>query len=144
MKTIVIAKAGTEVQVDWDALPEASKAYVIQYGLTQCLNDAHASVKATEDGAQEKAKALMEVRLEALRAGNPPSVGARAQTRPEWMKVAEDIVSQALRANGIKKKTVDMDALVAKLYETQRGMIDAEVERRKNAKPAFDLAALGL
>ena len=142
---INIAKAGQEIVIDWAGLPEVSKAYIIRYGLTQALNDAHAGIKSTETDAADKAAALVDVRLQQLLTGNPPSV-SRGQTKPEWYIVAEGMVTQALKAKGIKKKDVDgLDGMVRKLYEIRKDTIDAEVERRKGLKSeGIDLASLGL
>lgn len=144
MHNINIAKAGREVEIDFAALPPVSQAYIIKYGLTQCLNDAHASIKAVEDGASDKSWALVEVRLAQLTSGNPPSVGARAQSKPEWYTVAEEMLGQALKAQGLKKKDLpNLDELVRKLYALRQDAIDAEVSRRKSAS-GVDLKSLGL
>lgn len=76
---IVIEKAGTVFDVDFDALPANSKARVIAYGLKQLLNDATAPVSLKRDGeplrdselakAKEAAKVLAEKRLANLVAG---------------------------------------------------------------------------
>jgi hypothetical protein len=44
MLTISIKKIADFVDVDFDNLPPNSVQYVVEYGLTQCLNDCHASV----------------------------------------------------------------------------------------------------
>lgn len=47
--TVMIGKGvNTTRAIDWDGLPEQSKRFVIQYGLTQKLNDAHASIAKGE------------------------------------------------------------------------------------------------
>lgn len=142
---INIAKANhATFDVAWDELPEVSKNYIIRYGLTQALNDAHASIKATDDNADEKALALAEVRLKALLEGNPPSVGARAQSKPEWYAIAEEMLGVALRKAGTKKKDVkNLDEVVRKLYALKQSEVDAEVNRRK-ASGGVDLSSLGL
>lgn len=48
--TVRVAKAGGELQVPWHKLPENAQLYIIVYGLTQALNDAHSDI--TKGGAK--------------------------------------------------------------------------------------------
>lgn len=156
---VLISKAGEthSVELDWAALPEASKAYIIGYGLKQALNDAHASVKTLSE-----AKGLVDKRLDQLIAGNPPTArtgsGKDALTRE-----CENIAAAQLRSVGIKagdaRKAVETHGWekVVESLATKAGGDPAEALARvedaaqtkldagKNAAPAgVDLAALGL
>lgn len=71
---ISIGKTGATVAVDYDAFTDAVKNYVVVYGLTQILNDAHSSVTAaSEPDATKRAEAVMalvEKKLAAMVAGD--------------------------------------------------------------------------
>jgi hypothetical protein len=70
---IPLAKARTSLEVDFDALPPAAQEYVIRYGLTQVLNDAHSTVNAAShpdpEARAEAALAAAREKLEALHRG---------------------------------------------------------------------------
>jgi len=68
--SIFIAKTGRTIEVDFDALPDVSKEYLIKYGLKQCFNDCHSSVKVGgEDDWMDKANAFVDIKLEKLESG---------------------------------------------------------------------------
>lgn len=98
MVAIIISKAGESkaVEVDFEGLPKASQDYIVAYGLKQALNDCHASEKAFDTSL-----ALAMKRLDALKAGNPPTSrmgsGKDAMTRE-----LESIAAAQLRSVGIK------------------------------------------
>ena len=72
--TIAIGKIGSTVNVDVEALPPKSLEYVIRYGLTQALNDAHSQVTATAEPDADKRAALVreavDKKLAALMSGD--------------------------------------------------------------------------
>ena len=57
--TVVVAKTGDSFEYDWDTLPEASREFVIDYGLRQYVNDGHAgaTVKAFPNETERLAAA---------------------------------------------------------------------------------------
>ena len=80
---IKIAKAKQEIEVEFDTLPPAIKAYVVEQGLSKLLNAATAKITKANTGPAEKdgktltaeeniaasAMALAEKKLESLQAG---------------------------------------------------------------------------
>lgn len=70
MTNILISKANQTLEVDWDAMPDNAKAFIIEYGLKQKLNDATSSIKKDEENAAALALAASENVLEALMKGN--------------------------------------------------------------------------
>lgn len=77
MLTITIAKANTQLEVDFEALPEASRAYIINYGLTQCLNDAAASIPKDDAKVGELTMAKVGKKMDALVSGTVRVAGVR-------------------------------------------------------------------
>lgn len=71
---VSIGKIGASVDVDYAAFAANVQEYVVAYGLTQILNDAHSSVteKAEPNTAKREAAvmALVEKKLAALVSGN--------------------------------------------------------------------------
>lgn len=86
---VKIGKIEATVTVDVNALPATSVAYIVSYGLTQCLNDAHASVQrknfSDEAGFQAEVESKVQKRLDQIltgavpgqRAANPQAAVAR-------------------------------------------------------------------
>lgn len=127
MTTLVtIGKTGDNHEIDFAALPAASQAYVIAYGLKQALNDCHASIQRNgkdEDGDalyasdtdfQRAVRDAVDARLSALMEG---TIGIRSSgTRldplsAEIVRLARAEVVKAVRAKGIKVKTVGKDKM---------------------------------
>lgn len=77
MRKIYIAKADKHIEIDETALPAVSLAYFLDYGMTQALSDAAASVKKEDPECAAKTLALVDKRLAKILAGNPPAVGER-------------------------------------------------------------------
>lgn len=81
---IKIGKLETTVSVDVDALPAISVQYIVAYGLTQCLNDAHASVArkafASVEEFEDAVMAKVSKRLDQITSGDVP--GSRV-SRPK-------------------------------------------------------------
>lgn len=69
---VYISKADCTIDVNWDEMPENAKAFIIEYGLKQKLNDAGSSATVKDlgkDKAGEQAKAMAEVVLASLMEG---------------------------------------------------------------------------
>ena len=125
MSIINIAKAGTSVEFDFDAAPDHVRAYIINYGLTQCLNDAAASVSVKDlTGADlEKAKAsalgLVQKRLDNLKAGTLRASSGRTSdpVAREAKALGTTAVIRAFAKKGLKPadaaKHKDFSSLVA-------------------------------
>lgn len=126
---IVIRKANVELDVDFNKLPKVSQDYIIAYGLTQCLNDAHASV----DGSDIDAVTVkVSDRLQRLIDGNPPSMGSRAD---ELTAEARMILANLLRATNMK--AVDAKAAAKDIEEG----IKILLERKKLPGTAANVKA---
>lgn len=73
---IKIGKLDQTVSVNVDALPAVSVQYIVAYGLTQCLNDAHASVArkafASESEFEDAVMAKVGKRLDQITSGDVP------------------------------------------------------------------------
>lgn len=126
---IVIRKANVELDVDFNKLPKVSQDYIIAYGLTQCLNDAHASV----DGSDINAVTVkVSDRLQRLIDGNPPSMGSRAD---ELTAEARAILTNLLRATNMK--VIDAKAAAKDIEEGIKTLL----ERKKLPGTAANVKA---
>lgn len=93
---ITIGKTGTTRDVDFGAFTEAVQQHIVQYGLTQMLNDAHSAI--TEKSEPDEAKrfanveALVDKKLAALAAGDvrARAGGVRNPVRAEAIRMAMD------------------------------------------------------
>ena len=112
---ISIHKVNETVAVDFDSLPENVKRYIIDYGLTQSLNDAAAGIRNPGADASEKDKkafrddtmAKVEARLDGFLAGRVPAGGGGKRLDPvevEFRKLVEALYVKAL---GSKKAATD-------------------------------------
>lgn len=128
---IVIRKANVELDVDFNKLPQASQDYIIAYGLTQCLNDAHASIDASDTDA---VTVKVSDRLQRLIDGNPPSMGSRAD---ELTAEARVILTNLLRATNMK--AIDAKAAAKDIEEGIKLLLD---RKKLPATPANVKAAM--
>lgn len=109
---IKIPKAGANVSVDWDALPDNVKLHVIEQGLGKLLNAATTKITAAlvPDEAERKAQALSlaNKRLDGLNAGK---VTSRASSKDgkvsgvvmtEARRLAKNIIKAQIKAAGEK------------------------------------------
>ena len=130
-----LKKAQADLAVDFAGMPEAAKAYVLEYGLRQVLNDAMSSGdKAKPDEckamALKKLDALMRGEIRAQREGG----GSADPVGREAMRLAVNVVKANpkfvawLQANGLKP--TEMDA-VAKLGELAKGLAAREDIRKQ-------------
>lgn len=153
MRKIYIAKADKYLDIDETALPTNSLAYFLDYGITQSLNDAAASVKKDEDGCAGKTMALVEKRLAKILAGNPPAIGERTSdpikadaidlaidmtVKGQFKKAGKALDAKAMRAAAIElvgknpaymhlaQKRADEAKAMAKEMEEFEAMLEAE------------------
>ena len=93
---VLISKAKKTIEVDFDAMPENAKAYIIAYGLKQKLNDAGASATKKSLGAEEAAEqsfAMAENILASLMEGD---ITVRAAAATQTLE--ERVFTRVLRA----------------------------------------------
>lgn len=90
--SVVIAKTGATHDFVWDTLPDATKDFVADYGLTQKLNDCHSSIKRDAYETDEAFKAAVDERVNKVvaalregtirvRAADPEAAKARAMNK---------------------------------------------------------------
>lgn len=155
---ILIKKANKTLSIDWDAMPQNAKNFIIEYGLRQKLNDAGASATIKELGSDEAGKqafAYAENMLAALMSGSIAVRSAKA-----GLTLEERIYSRVLRAvfkqvTGKKISTeVDvsnetlLEEISAKTGKPKEAIekaigkrVEAElvIERQKESIPDIDL-----
>lgn len=132
MYTINIAKAETSIEVDFAALPEVSREYIVNYGLTQALNDAVAPLavidgkvcvnkKPLEDTSADKFEEIVlgrvQKKLDALIAGTVRVAGVRVGD-PVKAEAIEIAIDMTVRGEFKKAgKTLDAKAMRARAVE---------------------------
>lgn len=138
---IRIAKMDKEVELDFEALPDAAKSYIIAYGLKQSLNDSIASAKT-----KAEMEALLDKRILAIMGG---TVGIRTirETISEMEKVSRELAKKHFKSKGLKGEK--LNAAVDQLWNHPKiaEAAQAEIVRRNAAKLAekaqiAELAAL--
>lgn len=132
MQKVSIKKLEQSVDVDFEALPDVSRNFIINYGLKQVLNDAHSSCvwKAKDgslpyveesDGDTSKASnswkaavlAAVQVKIAALESGDISTRKAAVPDRPEtavivdWLSYDKNVTKKAVRA-AIKEHGLQM------------------------------------
>jgi hypothetical protein len=134
--SILIAKFKTSIEVpDFETLPDATKEYIIEYGMRQSLNDRVAGETDLKEGM-----ALVQKRLDGWIAGTVRAMGTREvdPVKTESKRLALVAVKNAIREKG--KKIADfedqlpdlVDAYLAKHPETMDAA-KANVDARKSA-----------
>lgn len=129
--TITIAKLGRDTTIDWEALPQASKDYIIAYGLKQTLNDSIASVSGAE------AEGLLAKRVDKLLAG---TMGIRSIAAPKdeltqlCHTIARSQLRKALAGRAVSKE--DFATLVEQAAEhpSIKELARRELALREGAK----------
>lgn len=129
---VFIRRLNKAVEVSWDDLPKVSQEYIINYGLTQTLNDCHASA---EDDADAEAK--VKARLDRLIAGNPPEVGAKSDP---VTAAAREIIVNMLRSTGMKAS----EARKSASGTIEDGLIKVLVRKKVDAKKIPEAVKLNL
>jgi len=83
-----VAKLDEDFDIEFESLPHESVKYVIQYGLTQCINDAAASIQSknfdTQVEFENAVRGKVAKRVDQLHTGDVP--GSRAPADPEKAK----------------------------------------------------------
>jgi len=159
---IYIAKADQEVNVslvdlllhnsetdDLDVLSmiekiiEASPSmkYTVQYGLTQSLSDAAASIKGDAVNAPALTMALVNKRLDQLLNGKPPAIGVKIGDRilakaveiatewtiaPQWKKAGRKVDAKGMReeALALVKRNPAYRARAEELLEREKALAE--------------------
>lgn len=136
MNTIIIAKAAQSVAIDFDALPEVSKTYFIEYGMRQALNDATAPLKREDYESPElfrdAAMALVNKRLDGILKGELRTASSKIADplEAETMRLAVNAVASAILKKGGKLKDYKLAALREKAtphLETFRAQAEANI-----------------
>lgn len=88
--TVKIAKLNTTHTFDTELLPEASREYGMEYGLTQSINDSHASIARknfeTEAKFLEAVADRVRKRIEQILSGNVPGKSTPMDERTAKVK----------------------------------------------------------
>lgn len=119
------------VEVNWEALPESTKEYIILYGLKQAYNDRLADPKYSGKAAMERVNWVHERILDG-------TIGIRRKAEPT--NPFEAFVERQIIAKLKEKKIVrkpDPEAFDAKLAELLSDVLEDESKRAK-LKAAFD------
>lgn len=125
MIKVSIGKTGKVIDVDFDAMPENAKAFIIAYGLKQKLNDAGASI--TEDVEPDEGKradlklGAAENVLEALMAGDITTRQSAA-----GMTLEEQCVQKWLRA---KYKEIFKEK-ISELVDSSNGFLVGKIAQK--------------
>jgi hypothetical protein len=151
MFSINIGKTDRALQVDESKFTPAVMEYVIRYGLTQALNDAHSQItKASDPDAKlraDKAWNLANKKLDALYAGELRAERVGKPKDPvmvEAMAMAEAfLVSQEVR-KGVdeataRKRVAKLDR--AKVADWSRGYLERNPEVVEKARALVALRA---
>jgi len=141
MFNINIASSQETLKVDWDAMPDNAKQYIIAYGLKQRLNDAGASFKKDEEGSLEKKLMAAQVVLDALMEGNVTVRQASASLsleEKEYLKILRKVFKQATgkKPDDLEAETMlnaiaeavgkDADSIEKKLLTKAKAAAEAE------------------
>ena len=143
---IKITKAKRDMVVDFDALPDAVKIYIVEQGLAKLLNGATAKETAAttpdETTRGNNAYALAEKKLESLKEGKTSARKASgdgktpAKVMTEARRLSLNIVKAKLKAAG--KKISDFTA--AALTEAANQYLAANPGLIEQAKAAMEAA----
>lgn len=139
MHVIKIAKINRSESIDFDALPQKSKDFVVNYGLKQLLNDSIVSGESDEER-----NGLLDKKLDKLLEGTLDIRESTRETDPlakEITRLAEDQTAKHFAKQGVKKsKVASADwtivvnkyrahpAIIAKATELAAMKADVEVE----------------
>ena len=133
MLNIFIKKLDKTLEIDFDTLPEATKSYVINYGLKQTLNDSIAGATKAE------AEGLLAARLDALLAG---TCGQRAVGGGigELERIAKSIVKKLFKSKGLTGTV--LESKVEEAWNHPKVMAKAEAELAERKAAAIRAAGL--
>lgn len=112
---ITINKTASIVEVDYDNLPDNSKAFILNYGIRQILNDCHSSIirkdfetneafaKAVSDAVSAKITALAAGDLTIRRGGSSQPADP---VEREALAIARAEIKSAAKAKGLSLKVL--------------------------------------
>jgi hypothetical protein len=141
------------VSIDWDKLPEASQAFIVNYGLKQYLADGMAGAEN-----EAAAKAGVETRVNKLVTGDLSRARGEGKDAPDTVttrarKIIRALIVAKAKAKGIKTEAEQIKAAVdavmsdevkaAPYMEQAKKELDAQAKLADGAGDDF-LAALGL
>ena len=158
---ISIQKIGQSVDVDFQALPQLSQEFIINYGLRQILNDCHSSITLKSKAEYQDDHAIfaadvmnaVNAKLAAIVAGDLTTRRGSGQpadpVEREALKIAREELTAAVKAKGKRIKQIEnFDELVKAHAEKNEERLMKEARARIKASAtkaeAVDLEALGL
>lgn len=150
---------GVDTTIDFETLPEASRAFIINYGLRQYLNDGAAVAKdwtppegETRTIEEEKTRRVND-RLTKLREGTVAERASAGRTAVSvedriWREMAVEAIKTAAKVQGKKMpKGDDREALITKVLASDK-FREANVKEHKArvamAKKSIDLGDFDL
>lgn len=161
MFNISIAKSGSILSVDWNAMPENAQRHIIEYGLKQKLNDAGASITKDEEPDEvkrlEQKLSVAETVLSALMRGDVTVRQARSGETLEQRKFILELsrTFKKLFKRGIDENENALALLAAKLGRTEqeihaalekKAALAAELHRKtlalKSENPEIDILSI--
>lgn len=114
---VKLSKVDDTLPIEFESLPPATVQYVVAYGLTQILNDAHASVtKVTHPDAQDRvdaAWAKINKRLMQLESGEVPGTRSVESDAAKFRRMAEKLGVEAMEVELARLKAERADAAIA-------------------------------
>lgn len=155
---ITIGKTQKIIAVETGKFNETTQAFIFAYGLKQLLNDCHSAVKRADFETNEEftlaVNEAVETKLQALIEGKVSirSGSSREPVDPIEKLVfrqAKDIISNAIKAKGIKIKDVapeKLAELIAGYIEKNREALvkEAKAQLKKAEAITVDLGDLDL
>lgn len=142
---VTIGKTGSVRQLDFDAFAPTVQAYVIQYGLTQILNDAHSAVteKAEPDSAKRSAavESMVDKKLAALMAGDVRSRagGVRDPIKARAIKIALSHVKPIKGADGKADVKAMRSAAIKRVMASDAYMLLAQKQIADEKAMGFEV-----
>lgn len=139
MIDVKIGKVETTLRVEFSKLPVAMQQGVVEYGLRQLLNDAHAAISLKDGDTPEEAKTkraeiegAVNKRLDALQAGTYRfGAGGGGKRITAFEAALREIVEGLLRSKGIaaadaKKAAMTPEATIREMSAKKAGETGAD------------------
>ncbi len=149
---VPVSKLGKSFEIDWDALPQVSKDFIIAYGLKQKLNDGHSQFteKSGDKEYLAKSEAIVESTIEGLMSGNVRLNRAAGMTNEEQLVVeflvlkgkTKKVAVAKLEEFKAKYESAGADKMLAALG-AKLGIDRAEITRLVNEERARKAARKG-
>lgn len=129
-----------EVKIDFDALPDASKEFIVRYGLKQYLADGMAgasNVVEAEAGVTSRVAKLKSGDLSRVRGEGKTAVDS---TEQRAIKLAKAAIRAAIKAKNGSATKEAIDEAAKKLVTTQpKWLTDAKKQLEMEAKSGEDM-----